>query len=141
MFTNKKEIKEIGNTIINEIKKNNYSYTLEKILTQYNLLTNYESLQRRFDSNKVGYSLSSLEDLEKIYGFRIELVDGYKDLNDFYKKIFDNNILEFINCGGLTYKIYKLPRKIELEIKKNRFKVYTLEIDKFSYLDFDGFWY
>jgi len=141
MFICKKEIKDIGNSIMKEIKNDGYSYILEKLLIENSILTNYETLQTRFNSNNVSYSFSSLKDLEKIYGYRIELVEGYNALDNFYKDIFDKNILKFINSSGLSYKIYKLPRKIELEVKKNRFKVYTLEIDTFYYLDFNGGWY
>ena len=141
MLINRNEIESIGHNILEEIKNNNYSNTLEKILITNTLLMSYDSLKSRFDSNNVSYNFSPLEDLQKIFGFKIDNIEGYNELDNYYKEIFNNHILNYINSVGLDYKIYNLPRKIILEVENNRFKIYTLEINKFSYLSFDGTWY
>ena len=141
MFVNKEEVQSLGYDIFKQIQNDGYSNILEKILVTNTLLTSYDCLQLRFDSNNINYDFSCLEDLKKIFGFNIKNVKGYNKLDDYHREIFDKHFLSYINSSGLEYKIYKLPRKIILEAEKKRFKVYTLEIDKFSYLDFNGTWY
>ena len=87
--------------------------------------TNYENIQRRYDSNNVPYQMESIEDVAKIFGLRLNSVQGFNSLNEDDREIFANGIVKFLNAHGLGNRVPYIPTKVWKE--GDEFRFLTLE--------------
>lgn len=129
------------NYLIEEIKvdiENGDTSTLERIVAIYEYNKNYEVNKLKYDTNCVKYQIETIEDLKKIFGYDVNSIDGYGSLTLAHKEIFIKSLIKLINRFGISSRYELLIKKVELEPKNKRFKVYTIIPNKFYYFGFNG---
>lgn len=95
--------------------------------------------------NLPDYQLNTNDDLLKLYGIDYKSVNGYQNLNDPNKAIYEKFITNFFNAWGLEYRMAIIPNgiywveDIEYLVKKDpKDDYYTLFERIIFSLDFDG---
>ena len=128
------KIKELENKnyeIKEEIEDLKYDLELYKnsesasTLAVADYFSNYENIQKRYDANNVSYQMENIEDVSKVFGLRVNNIQGFSSLSEDDKEIFTNGIVRFLNTYGLGNRVPYLPVKVWKE--GNEFRFLTLE--------------
>lgn len=102
------ELQEENRDLKEDFKNSESASTFEVA----SFFTNYENIQRRYDSNNVPYQMQGTEDLAKVFGLRFESVQGFYNLSEEDKEIFKKGIVNFLNAHGLGNRVPYLPVKV-----------------------------
>lgn len=87
---------------------------------------NRKQLENLFEANGLShFQLKDKEDLLKVFGIKIEQLEGFETLSDENKELFTNFLINFYNAQGVNGKLCLEPvsiyfvRKNELIVKLN----------------------
>ena len=126
-----KELEDKNDMLKDEIDDLKYDLDLFKnsesasTLAVADYFSNYENIQKRYDANNVSYQMENIEDVSKVFGLRVNNIQGFSSLSEDDKEIFTNGIVRFLNTYGLGNRVPYLPVKVWKE--GNEFRFLTLE--------------
>lgn len=101
----------------------------------------YEEMIRRYEevglNDYIGYKLTSVEQINHVYGFDISNIKGMDRFTDRTKSFAIDLIISYINGWGLQARANQEPKSIKLDNDNKRFIVHFKK-DSYSYLYFNG---
>lgn len=91
----------------------------------YNIFTTFNNVKNRFEANNVPFTMTNIEQITKVFGIKMDCIEGYSDLSEHEKTIVNKAVLQTVNSCGLDSKAEYLPRTIKLY--KNYIRITTLK--------------